>query len=161
MSEFKRACTASPNPVCLPTKNCPKYLNKPTSNKLSTLHASWHITPVQTSFFPLVVDDFRVKYTGQQDADFLCKTLTNAGYEITTNWNGTLFCDITFRWDCLNHKCYLSMPGYVKAALCRFHHDTPLHPKFLPADHTPISYRAKIQQPITPSNSPYFDAQGV
>ena len=57
-------------------------------------------TPIVFSF---VVDDFGVKYTRQEDADFLCNTLTNAGYEINTNWSGTLFRGVTTRWDYPNH----------------------------------------------------------
>ena len=93
-------------------------------------------TCTHLAFF-LVIDDFREKYTRQEDTDFLCNTLINDNYEITTNWGGILFCGITIQWDNPNHKYCLFIPGYIKAFLLRFHHNAPLYPKYQPATHVP------------------------
>ena len=47
--------------------------------------------------FSLVVDDFGVKYTNRDDVDFLLQTLHQAQYKTTEDWDGSLFCGISFK----------------------------------------------------------------
>ena len=48
--------------------------------------------------FSLVVDDFGVKYVGKENAQHLVDTLSSK-CTITTDWDGTLYCGITLKWD--------------------------------------------------------------
>jgi hypothetical protein len=48
--------------------------------------------------FSLVVDDFGYKYVGKEHADHLIAEL-QALYSITIEWDGTLYCGITFKWN--------------------------------------------------------------
>jgi hypothetical protein len=69
--------------------------------------------PVQ---FTLVVDDFGVKYVGEEHALHLKQTLT-ADYAVTTEWDGKRYIGITLDWDYKRRQVHLSMPGYIQKAL--------------------------------------------
>ena len=114
--------------------------------------------PIQ---FTLVVDDFEVKYVGQEHADYLLKTLHEAHYETTEDWNGSLFCGISLEWDYIKRTCRLSMPNYIKMVLLRFHHTTPQTKEDSPAMHIPPKYGAKIQSPIPPDTSKPLSKKGI
>jgi hypothetical protein len=51
--------------------------------------------------FSLVVDDFAVKYVTKSDANHLRDALLQH-YEITTDWEGTVYSGITLDWDYKN-----------------------------------------------------------
>jgi hypothetical protein len=44
------------------------------------------------------VDDFAVKYVGQENAHHLRKALLR-NYEITTDWGGKVYSGMTLNWD--------------------------------------------------------------
>lgn len=69
--------------------------------------------------FVLVVDDFGVKYTSQEDADHLIATLTEL-YTIKVDWTGHRFVGFNIAYDKPNRKITLSMPQYIPNALKRF-----------------------------------------
>jgi hypothetical protein len=71
--------------------------------------------------FSLVVDNFGVMYVGQEHAEHL-KAALEENYEISTDWEGALYCGIKLTWDCAAHTVGLSMPGYISAVLHRFQH---------------------------------------
>ncbi len=48
--------------------------------------------------FTLVVDDFGVKYTNQEDVKHLIGSLKK-DYELTKDWDGNLYCRIKLKWD--------------------------------------------------------------
>ncbi len=48
--------------------------------------------------FTLVVDNFGVKYTNQEDVNHLIGSLKK-GYELTKDWDGNLYCGIKLKWD--------------------------------------------------------------
>jgi Reverse transcriptase (RNA-dependent DNA polymerase) len=110
--------------------------------------------------FSLVVDDFGVKYVGQQNAQHLIDTLSNK-YKITTNWTGTLYCGITLDWDYVNHTVTLSMPGYIKRALQRFTHTADAIPEHAPHTSVLPQYGAPIQYTETPDTSAPLNKIGV
>jgi hypothetical protein len=60
--------------------------------------------------FMLVVDDFSVKYVGKQNAEHLRNALLRT-YELTTDWDGTVYSGMTLKWDFTNRTCDISMPG--------------------------------------------------
>ena len=71
-----------------------------------------HVTrPVQ---FTLVVDDFGVKYVGEENAKHLIKAIKDEGYKLEVDWSGTRYCGITLDWDYDERTLVISMPGYVQ-----------------------------------------------
>ena len=71
--------------------------------------------------FTLVVDNFGVKYTQQEDVDHL-KTVLECDYTVTADWTGKRYIGITLDWDYEQQRVHLSMPNYVKKALQLFQH---------------------------------------
>jgi hypothetical protein len=112
-------------------------------------------------FFALVVDDFGVQYVGKENAYHLINTLTNADYKITQDWDGTLFCGLTLKWDYANRTLDLSMPGYVQKALQRFLHETPVKPTDAPHKWTKPNYGAKTQMTPDADTSPALPKEGI
>ena len=72
--------------------------------------------------FSLVVDDFGVKYVGDEHAEHLLIVLREF-YDVDKNDKGDKYCGITLDWDYKQRKVHLSMPGYSSEALQRFRHD--------------------------------------
>jgi hypothetical protein len=62
--------------------------------------------------FTLVVDDFSVKYTNQEDADHLIGSLKK-DYELTEDWDSDLYCGIKLKWDYDVCTLDILMPGYI------------------------------------------------
>jgi hypothetical protein len=81
--------------------------------------------PVQFFF---VVNDLGVKCVGKENALHLINAIKLL-YECTTDWDGTLYCDITLEWDYLARTVNLSMPGYINTALHKFQHLLPSRPE--------------------------------
>ena len=57
--------------------------------------------PIQ---FSLVVDDFGVKYVGEEIAKHLVNALVD-NYEISQDWNGKKYCGLTLEWDHERKQC--------------------------------------------------------
>ena len=111
--------------------------------------------PVQ---FTLVVDDFGVKYVGEEHALHLKQTLEN-DYSVTTEWEGKRYIGITLDWDYERRQVHLSMPGYVKKALKQFQHVMKKEQN-QPFPSAPIKYGAKRQYATQESKAPLLDKQG-
>lgn len=108
--------------------------------------------------FCLVVDDFGIKYVGQEHAQHLLDCLRTI-YTVTTDWDGTKYCGLTLRWDYTNSTCDISMPQYIKKALHRFQHPVPLKPQHAPYAWTAPAY-GKQPQASTPHDfSPPLDSR--
>ena len=106
--------------------------------------------PIQ---FSLVVDDFGVKYVGEEHALHL-KAALEENYKVTTDWTGTRYIGITIDWDYVRGQVHLSMPGYVAKALKQFSHPTPAKPQHSPYPSEPIQYGAKKQYAKSESTAP-------
>jgi len=63
--------------------------------------------PIQ---FTLVVDDFGVKYTRQEDVEHL-KSVIEQDYTVTADWTGNRYIGITLDWDYNRQQVHLSMPN--------------------------------------------------
>jgi hypothetical protein len=81
--------------------------------------------------FTLVVDDFGIKYVGQEHAMHLISILKEH-YELSEDWKGTKFIGLTLEWDYLGQKVHVSMPGYINNALARFKHERPKRKQYSP-----------------------------
>jgi hypothetical protein len=102
------------------------------------IHETWPIS------FTLVMDDFAVKYVGNQHAERLRNSLLRT-YELTTEWTATVYSGMTLKWDCDKQTCDISMHGYVSNVLRKFQHDAPKHPQHTPSRYVTPIYVAKTQ----------------
>jgi hypothetical protein len=110
--------------------------------------------------FSLVVDDFGVKYVGREHAEHLMECIKN-NYNISSDWNGSAYCGLTLDWDYKNRTVYLSMPGYIKAALHKYQHAAPARPEHAPHMWNPPIYGAKTQYVEDETTSPALSDKDV
>ena len=110
-------------------------------------------------WFTLVVDDFGIKYCGEQHAKHLINALEQ-DYTVEVDWNGALYCGITLEWDYKNRTCDISMPHYVQKQLTRYDHPSPRRPQNCPYSPNPIKYGRKAQEPLPEDKSPPLDEKG-
>ena len=94
--------------------------------------------------FTLVVDDFGVKYVGEEHAQHLLNAIQE-DYKCKAEWDGSRYLGLTLDWDYENHEVHLSMPGYVHEAMKRFQHELPKRLQHSPHQHVAPNYGAKIQ----------------
>jgi hypothetical protein len=103
----------------------------------------------------LVVDNFGVKYKGEEHVQHLKNTLKEH-YKLTCDWTGTGYIGITLDWDYKKHQVHLSMPNYVKKALKQFLHIANKL-QHSPYPSVPIQYGTKKQYPTQESSAPLLD----
>ena len=84
--------------------------------------------PIQ---FTLVVDDFGIKYVGEEHFKHLINALREH-YDVTIDKEGKLYCGITLEWDYDKRTLDISMPGYVKKQLIKYNHPIPKKPQHAP-----------------------------
>ena len=63
--------------------------------------------------FTLVVDDFGIKYVGEEHAKHLIGVLEE-NYTMDVDWTGSLYCGINLDWNYEQGYVDISMPSYVK-----------------------------------------------
>jgi hypothetical protein len=117
-------------------------------------HAS---RPVQ---FTLVVDDFGIKYVGQDHLNHLIKALKKF-YEVSVDESGSLYCGISLKWDYDKRILDISMPGYVIKQLTKYKHPKPKKPQHCPWEPNPIYYGKKSQEVDETDTSPPLDKDGI
>jgi hypothetical protein len=104
------------------------------------------------------VDDFGVKYIGQNHADHLLSALRDL-YPCTVDWTGTKYIGLTLAWDYTARTVDLSMPGYIRNALHCFQHPPPSKPEHSIHAWVQPSYGAPIQlAPPLDDTTPLLDA---
>ena len=135
-----------------------KRLNRHGYHQSKYVPGLWkHTTrPIQ---FTLVVDDFGVKYVGEEHAQHL-KSVLEEHYKVTTDWTGTRYIGITLDWDYDKRQVHLSMPGYVQKALKQFQHVWKGKTQDSPFQSEPIRYGAKKQYAKNTSTSPKLNKKG-
>jgi hypothetical protein len=82
-------------------------------------------------WFNLTVDDFGIKYVGDEHLQHLFTTLKKH-YKIVEDVSGSLYCGNTLTWDYENRHVDLSMPAYVQKQLTRYNHAKPKRPQHCP-----------------------------
>ena len=107
--------------------------------------------------FTLIVDDFGVKYVGEQHANHLIEVLKGF-YDVSEDWKGEKYAGITMDWDYEKRQVHLSMPGYVKEALVRFKHKLRRKTD-QPHRHEPPKYGATIQYAKEEDSSDLLNAK--
>ena len=108
--------------------------------------------------FTLVVDDFGIKYVGEEHAMHLLNALQEH-YEVETDWTAEKYLGITLDWDYDNGQVHLSMPGYVTKALVRFQHELK-QLQHSPHPHEAKNYGAKVQYAKPDDDSQPLDKEG-
>jgi hypothetical protein len=110
--------------------------------------------------FSLVVDDFGVKYVGEEHVHHLIKALQTI-YKCTIDWKGELYCGVTLKWDYIARTVEMSMPGYIEKALHKFQHPIPTKPQHAPAPWERPIYGATTIAPKEADTSPPLDTTAI
>ncbi len=100
-----------------------------------------------------MVDNFGVKYVGEEHAQHLVSVLEKH-YKISTDWEGKKYIGLTLDWDYGKREVHLSMPGYIETACTEFGHKMPLKQQDSSHPHTPICYGSKVQCTKDKDDSP-------
>ena len=108
--------------------------------------------------FTLCVDDFGVKYVGQEHADHL-QAVLRQHYTISTDPKGRRYLGIDLDWDYENRTVHLSMLKYVPQALTRFKHRAPKKPQHQPHPHVKPKYGATKQYTPGADTSPLLSKE--
>jgi hypothetical protein len=145
-----------PQAGILANKLLPQRLRRHGYFEVQHTHGFWkHIS--QPIWFNLCIDNFGVKYIGNENLKHLFSALRTEMYNIVENWTGNLSHGINLEWK--YGKCWvdIAMPVYAIKNLTRYKHSPPLKPQHCPYTPNPITY-SKDNQATTPSNtSPLLD----
>lgn len=95
--------------------------------------------------FCLVVDDFGIKYTYDDDLDHLISTLQNGGWKVKTDRSGSKYLGLSLKWNYINNEITHSMPTCVSKGLTRFAPDGPLKGAPTPAVYIPPRMGSHLQ----------------
>ena len=94
----------------------------------------------------LLVDDFGIKYVGDEHALHLKAALLQH-YEISEDWEGKKFAGIDLEWNYKathkNRTRHLSINNYIRNLLLRVGHPMPAKKQLSPHKHRKIVYGAK------------------
>ena len=105
--------------------------------------------------FTLCVDDFGVKYVGDEHFQHLRAAL-DKHYETTINMTGKRYLGLTLDWDYSKREVHVSMLEYIPDALVRFQHQAPKKPQYQPHPHVEPTYGAKNNLQSTTTNQLYL-----
>ena len=94
--------------------------------------------------FTLVVDDFLIRYSREEDLEHLRETI-GKHYKFKVDMDARQYVGINLKWDYEKRTVRLSMDGYVRQALLEFEHSAPRTPRHAPSRYVPPSYGAKVQ----------------
>jgi hypothetical protein len=75
--------------------------------------------------FSLIVNDFRVKYIGEEHAQHLIQAVQKC-YACLFKKKVERYCKLTIKWDYVGKEVHLSMPSYIEKALKQFQHPLPI-----------------------------------
>ena len=103
--------------------------------------------------FSLVVDDFGVKYVGEDNARDLIDILKE-DFNILEDWKEGLYCGINLKWDYDNRTVDISMPGCIQKQLQGCKHQHPSKPQYVPYPTAPHKYGATSQETTPHDTAP-------
>ena len=89
-------------------------------------------TPGRPVWFNLAVDDFGIKYIGDENLQHLYDALRQKTYEIVEDRVGNTYCSINLLWNYKKGYVDASMPIYVRKQLIRYAHLKPTKPQHCP-----------------------------
>jgi hypothetical protein len=91
-------------------------------------------------WFNLCMDNFGIKYIGDEYLNHLFAALWTETYEIVEDWRGNLYCGICLTWNYNKRYVDIAMPAYVTKQLLRYEHPHPTKPQHCPYNPNPIKY---------------------
>jgi hypothetical protein len=94
--------------------------------------------------FSLIVDNFGVKYIGEEHAQHLLQTVQKY-YTCLFKKEGGKCCGLTIKWDYVGKKVHLLIPSCVEKAFKHFLHPPPIVLQDQPHQHAKKRYGAKVQ----------------
>jgi hypothetical protein len=94
--------------------------------------------------FSLIVDNFGVKYIGEEHAQHLLQ-MVQKYYTCLFKKEGERYCGLAIKWDYISKKVHLSMPSYVEPALKCVQYPPPILPQDQLHQHVKKMYGAKVQ----------------
>ena len=93
-------------------------------------------------WFTLVVDDFGIKYGGEENAKHSLGVLKEF-YEMEEYWTRSLYCGITLNFHYKNQYVDIAMPNYVPNQLLKYGLPPPKRAQHTPFKPRPINYGTK------------------
>jgi hypothetical protein len=109
--------------------------------------------------FTLVVDDFGIKFVGDEHAKHLIDTL-QLYYTVETDWTGGLYCGIKLEWNYEKRYVDISMPDYVRDKLREFDHPAPNRPQHAPHPAPEARFGKSSQETAPPDTSAALSDDG-
>ena len=88
---------------------------------------------------------------------YLLVTTLKKWYDVTIDWEGSLYVGVNLEWDYDKRTLDTHVPGFVAKVLQQYQHPKPSKPQHVPAKAKPIQYGAKIpveERDTTPELSP-------
>ena len=113
------------------------------------------LSQMHTSIMAKCVETYLIHIGGGKCLNWLCWTrahrssdqCTEMYYEnITTEWEGKLYCGITMKWNYTKRYVDISMTRYVKESLHQFGHNTTIKPQHQPYPAPERTYGADAQK---------------
>jgi hypothetical protein len=111
------------------------------------------------TIFTLVVDDFGIKYVGDEHARHLIDTLAKY-YTVETDWTGGLYCGIKLDWHYNQRFVDISMPKYVGNKLQEFRHAAPTRQQHAPYPAAEPRFGKAAQDSLPPDDTPILGPEG-
>ena len=103
--------------------------------------------------FTLVVDDFLIRYTNDNDLEHLRECI-GQNYKFKVDLNATQYVGINLKWDYDKRTVRLSMDGYVQQALLELEHTPPRAPHHAPSRYMQPDFGTKIQYARVDESAP-------
>lgn len=109
--------------------------------------------------FTLVVDNFAIKYVGQNHAQHLIDALKSHYSSVAVDWSGDVYCGMSLDWNYQEKYVDISMPGYIHRALNKFQHSKPVKPQHSPYQYIIPNYKIHPQIASLPDEAPHVSAE--
>jgi hypothetical protein len=102
--------------------------------------------------FSLAIDDFGVRYVGQEHAQHIIDALEQT-FEVYMDWAGSLYCGITLKWVYANDTIdfHARVHHYNTTQIPKYHTKMPT---ISPHSWTPPIYGQHVKYAVTPDNTP-------
>jgi hypothetical protein len=94
----------------------------------------------QPIWFNLCMDNFDIKYIGDEHLKHLFAALWTETYKFFEDWKGDLYCGISLAWNYNKRYVDIAMPTYVAKQLLGYEHPHPTKPQHCPYNPNPINY---------------------
>ena len=111
-------------------------------------------------WFNSCVDNFGIKYIGNDNLKHLFAANNKETYNIVEDWTGNLYCGISLAWNYDKHYVDISMPVYLAKQLLRYEHPHLVKPQHCPYNPNPILYGKDNQATAPIDTSPKLDEAG-